>query len=563
MFEEKIKEKIKFYALENAIKFDGKANPKNLIGKIIADFPEVKKNMKNLMIEIEQIVNKINNLTIDDQEKEIKTFNFEKKTPQKEKTLKELQDVDKRDVVMRFEPSPSGPLHIGHAYTLSLNMAYVEKYNGKMILRISDTNPENIDPKAYDLIKEDADWILNKNYEFYIQSNRMDSYYKYAKILIEKNKAYVCTCSQEDFKNCLDNKTDCPCRNIKVEEQLIRWDKMLNEYEQGTAILRFKTDMQHKNPAMRDFGLMRINEFEHPLQKNKYRVWPLMNFSVSIDDMETNISHTLRGKDHADNAKKQALIHEVLNYDTPNAINVGRINFKGFPVSCSKTKALILEGKYENWEDVRIPFLRALRRRGYLPETLKQFAVDVGVTQTDKTVNIDEYFKTINSINKSLLDANAKRYFFIKDAKEIVIKNAPKLKLNLKLHPEKDLGNRNFITDESFLITNDDYENIIKSNDNDLFRLMDCLNFTKINDEFVFHSLEYEKFKDNGKFIIHWLPKKEKTQCKILMPDNNLIEGYCEDNIKDLNEKETIQFERVGFCKLENKKDMKFVYTHK
>jgi glutamyl-tRNA synthetase len=557
-----IDQMIEYYSLENAIKFNGTANPKNIIGKIIGDFPEVKNNMKEITNKIQEIVNKINNYDLKKQEKEIKKFNLTKEKP-KEKTLKELPNADKRPIVMRFEPSPSGPLHIGHAYPLSLNCAYVEKYNGKMILRISDTNPENIDPKAYDMIKEDGKWLIGNNFEFYIQSDRMESYYKYAKILIEKNKAYVCTCSSEDFKIYLEKKTDCPCRDLKIEENLIRWGKMLDGYEQGTAILRFKSDMAHKNPAMRDFGLMRINETEHPKQKKKYRVWPLMNFSVAIDDMETNVSHTLRGKDHADNAKKQAMMHEVLNYVTPDAINVGRINFIGFPVSCSKTKALIEQGVYENWEDVRIPFIPALKKRGYLPQTFKQFAVEVGVTQTDKTVEIEEYFKTLNAINKSLLDSNTKRFFFISDAIKINIKNAPKQKLKLKLHPEKDLGFRNFVTDENFYITKEDYEKIIKSNDKELFRLMDCLNFTKINDEFIFHSLEYDRFKDIGKIIIHWLPFKENVKCKVLMPNNKLNEGTCETNIELLENNDLIQFERFGFSRLHNKNEKIFIFAHK
>jgi glutamyl-tRNA synthetase len=556
-----IDQMIEYYSLENAIKFEGKANPKNIIGKVISEFPEVKKNMNIIVTKINEITNKINKLSIKEQEQEIKKYLITKEKP-KEKTLKDLPNADKRPVIMRFEPSPSGPLHIGHAYPLSLNCAYVDKYNGKMILRISDTNPENIDPKAYDMIHEDGKWLMN-DFEFYIQSDRLENYYKYAKILIEKNKAYVCTCESENFKKFLDDKQNCPCRDITEKEQILRWEKMFNEFKQGEAILRFKTDMKHKNPAMRDFGLMRINESEHPRQGKKFRVWPLMNFSVAIDDMETNISHTLRGKDHADNAKKQALIHEVLNYETPYAINVGRINFLGFPVSCSKTKVLINEGKYENWYDVRIPFIPSLKRRGYLPETLKKFAIEIGVTQTDKTVDINEYFKTINAINKSLLDPNSKRFFFVKDPIKIKIKEAPKQKLKLKLHPEKELGYREFKTNQEFYISKEDYENIMKSNDKEIFRLMDCLNFTKINDELIFHSLEYEKYKDIGKMIIHWLPIEEITECKIIMNDNNLLNGFCEKNIELIKNEDIIQFERFGFCKLEDLNAKKFIFAHK
>lgn len=561
---------IRKHALANAIKFQGKANPKAMIGKLISEVPDVKKDMKTIMKLINEIVNEVNELSAEEQYTELNTTfpeMLEEKPKQEKKELKELPNSTQRPVIMRFEPSPSGPMHIGHAYPASLNYLYTKKYNGKMILRISDTNPENIDPEAYELIKNDADWLFGKSeYEFYIQSDRIKNYYKRAEELIEKKAAYICTCENETFRNLLLKKTACPCRANNIEKNKELWQGMLDgNIKQGKAVMRFKSDIKHKNPAIRDFPLMRINETNHPRTGNKYRVWPLMNMSVAVDDMETEISHTLRGKDHADNAKKQAMIHEVFGYKTPYAISVGRINFEGFPVSCSKTKALIEEGKYEGWEDIRIPFLLPLRKRGYLPESIREYAVEIGVTQNDKSVLIEDYFKTLNAINKSILDSKTNRYFFINNPVEIKIENAPVQSVNLDLHPDKKDAERKFVTDQKFYITKKDYKHILLQKDNEIFRLMDCLNFTKQDEKLIFDSTKYEKFKDKGKIIIHWLPAKKYLKCNVVMPDGKIISGYGETNMQNIKQNEIVQLERFGFCKLteKTKNNMTFWFTHK
>ncbi|MGM5484393.1 MAG: glutamate--tRNA ligase [Nanobdellota archaeon] len=545
---------IRKHALANAVKYNGKANPKSIIGKIIAEKPEVKKDMRSTMEKINSIVEDVNRITLEEQKEELENNHPEmlEKKEKPKKDLKDLPNANERPVVMRFEPSPSGPMHIGHAYPAALNCEYAKRYNGKMILRISDTNPDNIDPDSYDLLKEDGDWLFGE-YDFYIQSDRLENYYRYAEKLMKEGKAYICTCDPEKFRELKKNKTACPCRQLNEKEQMERWEKMGSSYKQGEAVMRFKTDIAHKNPAMRDFPIMRINDSPHPRTGNKYRVWPLMTYSVAVDDMEMEVSHTLRGKDHMDNAKKQAMIHNALGYKTPDAISVGRINFTGFPVSCSKARELIDQGKYTGWDDIRLPFLRALRKRGFLARSIIDFAKEMGVTQTDKSVAIDEYFKTIESLNRSYLDKEAKRFFFIREPKEITIEGAPDQELNLKLHPDDKEGKRPFSTDQKFYIEAEDYENL---KENEVIRLMNCLNFTREGDKLKFHSTEHEKF--SGNTIIHWLPKDNAEKATLVTTEGEK-EGLAEKNISQLKRGEIVQFERVGFCRF----DGKFYYAHK
>lgn len=549
---------IRKYTLQNSIKFEGKPNPGNIIGKIIGERPELKKEIKSIQEEIQKTIKEISKLSVDDQLKELQKIApelLEKKEAEK-KTLPDFKNV-KGKFITRFEPSPSGPLHIGHAFVMGLIHAYNKKYDGKFILRISDTNADNIYVPAYDLIPEDANWITNNNIaEVMIQSDNMKIYYAYAEKLLRTSKAYICTCSQELSKEFIDKKEACPCRGLSEEAQLERWQKMLTEYKEGNAVMRIKTNIAHKNPAMRDWPAMRIKETKHPRQSDKYRVWPLMNFAVAIDDIESGMTHIIRGKDHADNAKRQEYIYNYLNKPIPETVFVGRINFEGLEVSCSKTKFRIEAGEFSGWDDIRVPFLRALMKRGYQPDAFVNYAIDVGPSKNDKTVSAEEFFKQINAYNKDIIDPISDRYFFVKDPVEITIKNSPQQTVELLKHPDNPKrGKRIFKTKDKFFITKEDFDSI---KDGELCRLMDCLNFIKNGKELVFDSQDYDTFRKKGKKIIHWLPQENIVEATVRMPDNSLVNGKLEKT--EIKEGQIVQFERLGFVK---KNGNEFWFGHK
>ncbi|MBI5072655.1 glutamate--tRNA ligase [Candidatus Woesearchaeota archaeon] len=561
--EKEIKQIAKKYALQNAVKFNGTATMGNVIGKVLAEHPEHKKDIKEIQIIVAAAVKEINALSPDEQKVQLTVLAPElvgDKPKEQKHNLKELPTHPSGEIAtFRFAPSPSGPLHIGHAYVISLNYLYAKKYKGRFLLRIEDTNPENIYPDAYQLIPEDAQWLTNNSVQqTFVQSDRMDLYYTYALKLLEDGHAYVCLCDAEEFRKMIQEMQACPCRGNDPEENVKRWNSMLNSYKQGEAVIRFKTDVAHKNPAMRDFPILRINESSHPRQGHKYKIWPLMNFSVAIDDMDTGVTHTLRGKDHADNAKRQEYIHKALGVDTPIPISVGRINFTGtnVEVSCSKTRAMIEAGEFEGWQDIRLPFVGALKRRGYQPEAFQKYAMEIGISQADKTVDMGEYFKALNAFNKEVIDPKSHRYFFVADPVLVSVKNAPKKHVTLDLHPETKKGGRVFETHEEFYLAKED---VSAFPDSELIRLMDCLNFkhseipqSKEKSHYTFFSETYDDFKAHGKKIIHWLPKSDNlVSVELRMPDNTLVSGYGEEAIAELEVGAIVQFERVGFCRLD------------
>lgn len=392
---------IRAYALKNALEHNGKA----LAGSVIAGLFNhglTKEGIKDIMPTINSVIKEINSMENSKQEKEFeKLKNIIGHRPERE-GLPELDDVPKTGVIMRYRPGPSGPLHIGHIIANLPNSLYVEKYGGKFYVIIDDTDPKTSLKEAYAGIKRDCDWIFGNVYKYLNASDRIDLYYKYSEELIKKGFGYVCTCNKEDFKKLVDSAKPCPCRNLDKNENLKRWEKMLDKkgFKEGEAVLRFKSDIKDPNPAMRDFPLARIDLHEHPLQKKKYRVWPLMNLSVAVDDMELGMTHIIRGKDHMDNAKRQKMIFDVFGKKFPWTYFMGRIKFKDLILSKRKLNVMIRSGEFSGEDDEKIPTIASLRKRGYRPEAFAKFAEQRGLTEVDKVIDSKEFFKIIDDFNK-------------------------------------------------------------------------------------------------------------------------------------------------------------------
>jgi len=420
-------QKARAYALKNALAYQGKAQAGKVISSLFNEGLK-KEEVKKFVKEISKIVLEVNKIGLEKQKKEFEKFEKLISSREVRDGLPELPNAEK-GVVMRFAPSPSGAMHIGHALTASISYLYVKKYGGKFYMRIEDTNPDNIYPPAYDLLKQDAKWLFEGKAKIVVQSERMELYYKYAEKLIKKNSAYVCTCSSENFKKLSDQKKECACRKNTQKENLDLWKKMLapqaytkeareplrgpdksskkistkgikKGFKQGEAVLRFKSNLNDSNPAMRDFPLARINETTHPLQKNKYRVWPLMNLSVTADDIELKMTHVIRAKEHRDNAKRQKMMYAILNKKYPWEAYLGRWKFKDLELSATKITEGIKSGKYSGWDDEKLPTLAALKNKGYKPEAFWKFSEHVGLSENDKIIDKKEFFKLLDTFNR-------------------------------------------------------------------------------------------------------------------------------------------------------------------
>ncbi len=551
---------LKGFVLENLEKY-GEVNDNAVLGKLLGSNPDLKTKIKELNQEIKETILNFSKLSKEEfKELHSKYTAHLTKMPAKEKRkgLPELKKLDKK-YCFRFSPSPSGPLTIGHAMPLLLNSEYAKKYDGKCILRIEDTNPSNISKEAYKSLQEDSKWLTqNRIDEVLIQSERMDIYYKYAVELILKGHAYVCQCPPEEWREFVSKKEGCPCRNLTINQQKERWDCMLTSYEEGSSVLRIKTDMNHKNPALRDWPAFRITEEEHPLAGKKYRVWPLMNFSVAVDDHESELTHIIRGKDHITNAERQAYIFKYFDWFIPEYIHTGRINFEGTKVSASQFCRDINDNKYTGRDDPKLPTIAAFKRRGICEDAFIQYTHEVGPSKVDKTVSYEEYMKAIYAYNRTIIEPKANRYFIVEDPIEIEVNNIPdNIKAEIPLHPNfPERGVRKFNKSSKFFI--EKKEDIQDKN----YRLMHLCNFSGKDYNFISQNPDKElKTK-----TIHWLPTTEDN-IKIIVktPHGNDIKAIGEPALKHLKENDIVQFERKFFAKFDSIEGDTYIFyeTHK
>ncbi|MFH1711248.1 MAG: glutamate--tRNA ligase family protein [Nanoarchaeota archaeon] len=457
--------KIQAYTLKNAISHEGKAVESSVISGLFAEGLK-KEQVKEVIEEVKKTVSKINKMSLEKQQSEFSILELNVSHRPEREGLPELPNAGK-GVRMRFAPSPSGPLHIGHMISNMSSSLYVKKYGGNFFVRIEDTNPEKIDSKAYDGIKKDCDWLFGNVSEYIIQSDRIPIYYKYAEELIKKEAAYVCVCDNEKFKELVKKSKACPCRNLSIKENLERWKKMLDSkgYKEGQAALRFKSDLKDPNPALRDFPIARISLEKHPRQKNKYRVWPLMNLSVPIDDIEYKMTHIIRGKDHKDNAERQKRIYKILGKEEqlPWINFIGRVKFTDMAMSKRKITAAIQEGEFDGWEDIRLPTIAALRKRGFQPKAFEELAIQRGLSEVDKVISKSDFFEIINNFNRKFLHEIAIKADFVVSGKGdliLVMDDASEIKIKSKIAPKPNeiyhfvgLGYCRYDKDKKFYFT--------------------------------------------------------------------------------------------------------------
>ncbi len=557
------KDKIRAYALLNAVKFNGKANPGAVIGKMLSEQPELKDKLKEMSKEINIIVKEVNALVLDEQLKEIDKLPAEYKE-EKKKEKKEDRDIfaflklDPKGVVSAFPPGPEKYPHIGHAKALLLNYLLAKQYDGKFLLRFEDTNPNTVKEEFYEIMLENFKWLGVEWDELLYASDHMQLYYDKAEELIKKGDAYICFCSGDKLSESRMKSKACECRDRKPEENIKLWKEM-QTMEAGEAILRMKIDLAHKNTTMRDPTIFRIIDDEHPRLGKKFRVWPNYDIQNAIMDSVTGVTIRLRSKEFEMRNELQRYIQERLGLRITRTYEFARFNMVGVLSSGRVIREKVQNGELIGWDDPGLTTIVALRRRGFLPEAIKNFVISTGMTKAESTLTWDDLIMH----NKRLLDEQANRYFMIVNAKDIVIKGAPKQKIELNLNPNQKKGGRELDTAEEFIIENTDYD---RFKEGEMLRLMDCVNFKKNGSEFKFDSVEYENFRGKGNIIIHWLPKvKDLVTVEILMPDKTVVKGIAEPTLKNVKIGDVIQFERYGFCRLDSIKADKyrFWFTHK
>ena len=563
-----LKEDIRKTALLNAIKHEGKAQTGSVIGKTLGEKPDLRSKIKEISTLVNKIVKEVNTLSFDEQ-KSIVEENWPealvKEKVEKEKRLPPLPNVDKyRQVVTRFSPNPDCVLHLGSARAIILCHEYVHMYKGKFVLRFEDTDPKIKRPllEFYDRIREDLAWLGCKPNEEHIQSDRIPIYYEYAENLLKAGNAYVCTCQPEIFREKALASKSCDCRSLPIEEHLARWHRMQQGgYSEGEAVLRVKTDLNHPNPAVRDWPAARVidaKKYPHPRVGSKYHVWPLYNLACGIDDHLLGVTHIIRGKEHLTNQVRQEYMYKHLGWKYPEAIHYGRLKITGAYLSKSKIVQGIREGMFKDWDDPRLATFAALRRRGITPEAIKKMIIDIG----PKTQDLVLSWENLYAYNRKILDPAANRYFFVQNPIELTVRKIPEeYMVRLNLHPEypergfreytiKPEGNEHAA---AFWVSKKDIDT---TKTGSMIRLMELFNVkiekvSSYSAEASFVSNAYEEAKKGKVPLIHWIPVGEDMPCQVVMPDAAMSEGIAEKTCKQLKQNTVIQFERFGFVRID------------
>lgn len=364
----------------------------------------------------------------------------------------------------RFPPEPNGYLHIGHAKSICLNFGLGQEYHGLTNLRFDDTNPAKEDQEYVESIKEDVTWLgFTWNGEERYASDYFPTMYEYAKKLISLGKAYVDDQTAEEIRQNRGDfskpGTESPFRNRSVEENLQLFQEMKEgKYKDGEKVLRAKIDMADPNIVMRDPVLYRIVNAEHHRTGAEWNIYPMYDFAHPIEDAIERITHsvcTLEFEVH------RPLYNWVLadweDSEKPKQIEFARLNITKTVMSKRKLRALVENGLVAGWDDPRMPTISGLRRRGYTPESIRDFCERIGVAKADSVVDV----ALLEFCIREDLKLKAHRPMVVIDPVKVVIDNYPEGQSELchvENNPENEaLGSRDLTFSREIYIERSDF----------------------------------------------------------------------------------------------------------
>ncbi|GGA73313.1 glutamine--tRNA ligase [Neiella marina] len=377
---------------------------------------------------------------------------------------RDLAEGKHSSVHTRFPPEPNGYLHIGHAKSICLNFGIAEDYQGQCNLRFDDTNPEKEEQHFVDSIKRDVSWL---GYEWSgdvcYSSNYFDQLHQYAIELIEKGLAYVDFLTPEqirEYRGTLKEPgKNSPYRDTPIEDNLAAFTGMRNgEYKEGECCLRAKIDMSSPIICMRDPVIYRIRFADHHQTGSKWCIYPMYDFTHCISDALEDITHSLCTLEFQDNRALYDWVLDNITIDSrPRQYEFSRLNLEYTVMSKRRLSALVQDGHVEGWDDPRMPTIAGLRRRGYTPASLREFAARIGVTKQENMVEM----AMLEACIREDLNDNAPRAMAVIDPIKVVIENYPEGQtetLQAPVHPTKEeLGERQLPFGRELFIDRDDF----------------------------------------------------------------------------------------------------------
>ena len=500
----------------------------------------------------------------------------------------------------RFPPEPNGYLHIGHAKSICLNFGLAKKYGGKCNLRFDDTNPVKEDTEYVDSIREDVKWLGFEWDGEYYASDYFDQLYQWAEQLIEAGKAYVCDLNGEEMSQYRGTPTvpgkESPFRNRSVAENLDLFRRMkAGEFPDGSRTLRAKIDMASPNMLLRDPVMYRILHARHHRTGDKWSIYPMYDYAHGQCDSIETITHSICTLEFDVHRPLYEWFVKSLEIYAPQQIEFARLNITYTVMSKRKLLELVKNNYVSGWDDPRMPTICGLRRRGYTPESLRNFAEKVGVARRDNTIDVS----LLEFCLREDLNKRAKRVMGVLNPVKLVIDNYPEGQVEYHEainNPEnQEDGTRLVPFSKELYIEQEDFmENPPKK----FFRLspgtevrlryayfVRCESVEKdSNGNITVIHCSYDPASRGGnspdgrkvKSTIHWVSAQHAVETEVRMYDRlfmsespedveeghdykeninpnslNTITGYLEPIVKESKVGEIFQFERMGYFNID------------
>ncbi|MEP2690320.1 glutamine--tRNA ligase/YqeY domain fusion protein [Maribacter dokdonensis] len=527
------------------------------------------------------------------------------------KSLNFIEQIVEEDLVngytkdqlrFRFPPEPNGYLHIGHASSICLNFGLGLRYNAPVNLRFDDTNPAKEEQEFVDAIKKDVEWLGFKWDTERYASDYFQQLYDWAIELIKKGKAYVDNQSSEEMATQKGTPTEpgtnSPFRNRSVEENLALFEKMKNgEFEEGTHVLRAKIDMSSSNMLMRDPIMYRILHKAHHRTNTDWCIYPMYDWTHGESDYIEQVSHSFCTLEFAMHRELYNwFLDQVYDQDKvrPKQREFARRNLSHTVVSKRKLAQLVEKGIVNGWDDPRMPTISGLRRRGYTPESIRNFADTIGIAKRDNLIDVSLLeFNIREHLNKT-----THRVMGVLNPLKLVITNYPEGEtewLEAENSPEdENAGSRQVPFSRELYIEQEDFR---ESANKKFFRLKlggevrlkngyiikaeSCTKDTDGNITEVQCTYDPKSKSGSGteeslrrvKGTLHWVSiahalktevrlydrlftdespdaHKDKDFLEFINPDSlTVITGYVEPALKDAKPGDRFQFQRLGyFC---------------
>jgi len=459
------------------------------------------------------------------------------------KDLRKELDTYKGQITTRFPPEPSGYLHIGHLKAMFINTVVAKVYNGTLIFRFDDTNPDNETDEYEKAILEDFLKFVEPS-RITHTSDYFDEILKYADWLVDNHLAYVDDTDPDTMSHERKQSIESKNRNNSVEVNQQMWNEMKNG-ERKSSVLRLKFDMTHKTSTIRDPSIYRYVESQHLHTKDKFKVFPMYDFSCPIVDILEGVTHVFRSSEFSDRDLQYNMIIDVLKLRHPFLYSYGKINVQGTVMSKRKIKALIESGKLEGWDDPRLLTVRGVLKRGLDVNSLIDFIAKTGFSKNE----VDLEGGTIWGHNRKYVDKIATKYVAISNNYvDVIVEGDNDIVLDiLKVPRNTSVGSRPLYRSSKILIEKEIYDQLI---DGEEVTLMNWGNMFWKNGQLVPNLTGDPKTTKHKIFWIHsskYVPLTLKNYSNNMEDPVEIVQYIGEDHMKTLKVGDKIELMRLNY----------------